>query len=763
MILSSSRTQWSQDRESDDSEDDEISPTEEDWTIPDEGWTLVDNSHGKARGISDRLRNHSDNSDGRLDNERLRYDELDDFMDTKMLPDYRKEVVRITDMATEITSDTRTVIVNVEPIGNEDRDRSDVIPINKTEGRDEGLVNMVFAPSERISEYSEIRAQPVELLPESRVAVTNEMAEEIMTGLWPDGSDKRTGMFAVETSVIDEDIIEPVTRRLSAEVVEEYEAVDITCKEYTDEQLLKNETTNLSVSTELMDLPIMMMTRGFLNLAEEARLVDVKLTPSGCLNDIIQQITEREEPMSKDISWKIDEVRERSVDATCEVARTVPTAKFDIGRLMQWPDVKSTGMMICEFTLEAEMFCPSPVWREAEPVFVAAESEVFTPVFTGGGGGFVEETDPLVVAEAVTSRVSALPMVGSDFQTGLSTAVGGEDRCSLSSGDYLDKVGHVAGRSEAYTVPMEHLSFFSTVYNVMPSWIRPMVVQTSEFFLSDEREAVEMPLCEEDDRPVRPRKLYIHDVDTDAQRTKETHGVGPTGDRWDGQGLMDTWYMECIGRRTQLGDTEWLLRGSPCPDDFGKESGPVSRKGQSILNLDWLDGHPNRRGGSVKTGTEATIALYSEDIKGLQSKDRILSDRPAVWKYVTVYPLRLVICLDDTLTVLYCGVVFNLLSGRVEMSSGGFLKSVSESSQDKLCDLPDSILDVMGLQALRPSAAVCKVMTIPDSNCIRIITPDEHVPTGFHEILLYDMGLEEWPKVPLSDIGRHIVWRVPNM
>ena len=59
----------------------------------------------------------------------------------------------------------------------------------------------------------------------------------------------------------------------------------------------------------------------------------------------------------------------------------------------------------------------------------------------------------------------------------------------------------------------------------------------------------------------------------------------------------------------------------------------------------------------------------------------------------------------------------------------------------------------MGLQALRPSAAVCKVMTIPDSNCVRIVTPDEHVPTGFHEILIYDMGQEEWPQVPLSEIG----------
>ena len=144
------------------------------------------------------------------------------------------------------------------------------------------------------------------------------------------------------------------------------------------------------------------------------------------------------------------------------------------------------------------------------------------------------------------------------------------------------------------------------------------------------------------------------------------------------------------------------------------------------MNRDWLDGHPDRRGGSVKTGTKATIALYDGDIKALLSKDLIFSDQPAVWKHAKVYPLRLVICSCDTVAVLYCGVVFKLLLDRSEMSSGNTLRSVSESSQDKLYDLPDSILDVMGLQALRPSAAVCKVMTIPDSNCIRIITPDDH-------------------------------------
>ena len=82
-----------------------------------------------------------------------------------------------------------------------------------------------------------------------------------------------------------------------------------------------------------------------------------------------------------------------------------------------------------------------------------------------------------------------------------------------------------------------------------------------------------------------------------------------------------------------------------------------------------------------------------------------------------------------------------------------FLQYVSDSHLDKLYDLPENIQDVMGLQALRPSAAVCKVMTIPNTKCVRIVTPDEHVSTGFHEILIHDMGQEEWPQVTLSDIG----------
>ena len=68
-------------------------------------------------------------------------------------------------------------------------------------------------------------------------------------------------------------------------------------------------------------------------------------------------------------------------------------------------------------------------------------------------------------------------------------------------------------------------------------------------------------------------------------------------------------------------------------------------------------------------------------------------------------------------------------------------------------DLPENIQDVMGLQALQPSAEVSKVMTVPNSCCVRVVMPDEHVITSFHEILIHDMAKEEWPPVTLSDIG----------
>ena len=92
---------------------------------------------------------------------------------------------------------------------------------------------------------------------------------------------------------------------------------------------------------------------------------------------------------------------------------------------------------------------------------------------------------------------------------------------------------------------------------------------------------------------------------------------------------------------------------------------------------------------------------------------------------------------------------------------GTFLGLTLDLRSDKLYDLVDDIPDVMGLRALRPSAAMVKVMSVPDSHCIRVVTPDDHVNIGFHEILIHELADEELPFVILSELGcLHLDW--PN-
>ena len=83
---------------------------------------------------------------------------------------------------------------------------------------------------------------------------------------------------------------------------------------------------------------------------------------------------------------------------------------------------------------------------------------------------------------------------------------------------------------------------------------------------------------------------------------------------------------------------------------------------------------------------------------------------------------------------------------------GTFLGLALDIRSGKLYDLAPDIPDVMGLWALRPSAAIVKVMSVPDSRCVRVVTPDDHVNIGFHEILLHDMGEEELPFVATSEL-----------
>ena len=74
------------------------------------------------------------------------------------------------------------------------------------------------------------------------------------------------------------------------------------------------------------------------------------------------------------------------------------------------------------------------------------------------------------------------------------------------------------------------------------------------------------------------------------------------------------------------------------------------------------------------------------------------------------------------------------------------------SRSQRLYDFAPDIQDAMELRALGPNAKIVKVMSVRDSRCIGVLTPDDHVACGFYEILLYDMGEEELPFVATSEL-----------
>ena len=143
------------------------------------------------------------------------------------------------------------------------------------------------------------------------------------------------------------------------------------------------------------------------------------------------------------------------------------------------------------------------------------------------------------MVEAVTSRVSVLPVVGSDLLTCLSTAAGVTDQLFLGSGSSLDKVGHGAGRSGVRMVPVERLPELREVPDIMFSWMRPVAVLTSHFFLSDEEGDLDMPLRINGGRASLQQEVDFNYCYKCPQKIEQVQGVGPAENRWDSNRIID--------------------------------------------------------------------------------------------------------------------------------------------------------------------------------------------------------------------------------
>ena len=742
-LIKSLGSRWPNSVESDDSEDDDVLPQEEYWALPDEGWTLVEKPQVKSRGVRFKTNITKDARDGGILEERNYYDALEDFVDDSALLNYKRKEIRNTNVRVEASYERRELTVDVPlpmyvqpdrltssprddvtPIVSDEPDRLIGLPTVDTDGVNVAQDNKEQTLYNSESDSVTIMEQGVELWPVPSEVGQCIIKEEVIT----DGSPAEQGLITETTKPM----VSIQLVKLSQEywtkgvlqLAEEAKLVvtsSVTFGGIEEDVQRSPEVTMPAAQTDLRNLPCKRIAGAFLRLAEEALLVDVGLTTFDGMEKIGPQRCGFGEAISKDISWRREDIVDRSVDFVLKEAMRMPTSVVEEDRSLQWSIEECTDEVRGAYARESQMPSHGPVVREAELVFVATEFEVFTPVFVGEP---VVTTAPLVVAEAVTTRVSALPTVGSDFQTGLSTAVSREDRCILGLGSTLDKVDHVAGQLSVRTVPVEDLLYFSAVFYVLPHVMRSLTVRTSTFFLSDDRGELPLPFWEREDRPVRISSVYVQEIDMRAKMTTKIHGVGPNGDRWDGIDVSGEWYMGRGWVKPRPGEEARVWPGNTCPAISGLESGPAIRTGPLGSEEDWRNEHPDR------------VNWLLISIKGAFIPDGPLGQSPAVWQYMCV-----------------CYYIFSFLTAIVEMSSPCFLRSISEKDYDRLYDLPTGIHDVMGLQALRPSSAVCKVMSVPDSNCVRVITPDEHVPTGFHEILIEDMGLREWPKVSMSELG----------
>ena len=76
---------------------------------------------------------------------------------------------------------------------------------------------------------------------------------------------------------------------------------------------------------------------------------------------------------------------------------------------------------------------------------------------------------------------------------------------------------------------------------------------------------------------------------------------------------------------------------------------------------------------------------------------------------------------------------------------------------DKLYDLGGAIPDVIGLQASQPRAAVVKVMSVPDSPCVRYRTIMYHLDSMRFSYIISRMRNFhlDWPRALLTFMSRY--------
>ena len=232
-----------------------------------------------------------------------------------------------------------------------------------------------------------------EMFPEEPDVGPAKIAEEANTGgatneqhLHDDQNFKKMTITKLPTDFIE--ISKPTLPRVSFKVAEEASTDGATNEQCLYEDQNYTKTTITKFPMDFLEIPQPSFMRGFLELAEEARNGVVESEQWVLVDEVLPQVTGMTKPVIEPVSRPLEEELGQFVEVTREAPSRVAPVKYEAGHMMQWPDIKSDGVMIDGIMLESEMSPVGSVRGAAEPVLLAAKSEVFTPVvFAGGGGG----------------------------------------------------------------------------------------------------------------------------------------------------------------------------------------------------------------------------------------------------------------------------------------------------------------------------------------------------------------------------------------
>ena len=201
--------------------------------------------------------------------------------------------------------------------------------------------------------------------------------------LHDDQNYKKTTITILPTDFVE--IPKPTLPRVSFKVAEEASNDGATNEQCLYEYQDYKKTTITKLSMDFLEIPQPSFTRGFLELAEEARNVCVENEQCFLVDEVLPQVTGMTKLVIEPVSWPLEEELGQLVEVTREGPSRVGSVIYEAGHMMQWPDIKSDGVMIDGIMLESEMSPVGSVRGAAEPVLLAAKSEVFTPVIFAGG------------------------------------------------------------------------------------------------------------------------------------------------------------------------------------------------------------------------------------------------------------------------------------------------------------------------------------------------------------------------------------------